>query len=50
MRSRVVLGTIGTLMKFFSLAFLIPPAAALYFEEPSTSFLSLSLPPTVCLR
>jgi trk system potassium uptake protein TrkH len=47
MRSRVVLGTIGTLMKFFSLAFLIPPAAALYFEEPSASFLSLSLPPTV---
>ncbi len=46
MRSKVVIGTIGTILKFFSFAFLIPIIVSLYFWEPEIVFLGFSFPAT----
>jgi trk system potassium uptake protein TrkH len=40
----VVIGTIGTIIKFFSLAFLIPVIPALYFWELEATFFFVGLP------
>jgi trk system potassium uptake protein TrkH len=40
----VVIGTIGTIIKFFSLAFLIPVIPAVYFWELEASFFFVGLP------
>jgi len=44
MRAKVVLGTIGTILKFFSFAFLIPLIPAAYFWEDVRQLAGVSLP------
>ena len=46
MRISVVLGAIGTVLKFFSFAFLIPVIPSLYFWEIETTVLYVQLPGT----
>ncbi len=44
MRVKVVIGTIGTILKFFSFAFLVPLIPSFYFSEPKITFLSFQIP------
>ncbi len=46
MRLKVVTGTIGTILKFFSFAFLIPIIPSIYFWEPEITVLSFQVPYT----
>lgn len=46
MRISVVVGHIGTIIKFFSLAFLIPVIPALYFWELESAFFFIRIPLT----
>ena len=47
MRFKVVVGTIGTILKFFSLAFLIPIIPAVYFWEEQITILEYQIPFTI---
>jgi trk system potassium uptake protein TrkH len=47
LRFKVVLGTIGTILKFFSFTFLVPIIPALYFWEQESAHMILWMPYTV---
>jgi trk system potassium uptake protein TrkH len=49
LRSRVVIGTIGTILKFFSIAFLIPIIVSIYFWEPQISIFGFEIPHTALI-
>jgi hypothetical protein len=46
LRGKVVCGSIGTILKFFSFAFLVPAIIAVYFWELESSFLFARIPYT----
>lgn len=47
LRSKIVIGTIGSVLKFFSIAFLIPIIPAFVFEETELALFAIALPLTV---
>ena len=49
MRISVVIGTIGTILKLFSFAFLLPVIPALYFWESGSEFIFTQIPGTIII-